>query len=113
MVTILKILLSITSIGICLYGIIIFGPSLWPILFIALSLFILLSLFIPMINKAAIITAKIMGILSLIAFSLLLLASTIGGSFHMSESNKIIAVALALMFIFGCSFFLVGKKVNT
>jgi hypothetical protein len=35
-----------------------------------------------------------------------LLASTIGGSFHMSESNQFIAVGLALIALFWGAFFL-------
>ena len=59
----------------------------------------------------AVAIAKIMGVLSLIAFALLMLASTIGGSSHMSESNQVIAIALAFMGLFGCLFFLT-KNLN-
>jgi hypothetical protein len=48
--------------------------------------------------------------LSLLAFVLLLLASTIGGSSNMSESNQIIATALGLMALFGCLFFLIRTR---
>jgi len=51
-----------------------------------------------------------MGVLSLFALALLLIAATIGGSFHMSESNQIVAVALALMALFGGAFFLKKSK---
>jgi len=71
-----------------------------------------MSLLFPKLNVVAVVIAKVMGVLSLIAFALLLLASTIGGSSHMSESNQIIAVAVALAFMafFGCAFFLVNKS---
>ena len=109
MTTILKLLLSITTIAVCIYGVNIFGLSLWPILFLVAGIFIFVSTFFPILNEAAIILARIMGILSLVAFLLLMLASTIGGSFHMSESNEIVAVALALMAVFGCTFFLINS----
>ncbi len=79
-------------------------------LFSALSIFIFVSLFFPKLNTAAVVIARVMGVLSLLAFVLLLIAATIGGSFHMSESNQIIAVALALMAFFGCAFFLVKDR---
>jgi len=71
------------------------------------------SLFYPRLNIVAAAIAKIMGVLSLIAFALLLLASTIGGSSHMSESNQIIAVALAFMALLGCAFFLIKTPNET
>lgn len=58
----------------------------------------------------AFVVAKIIGVLSLLAFVLLLLASTIGGSSNMSESNQIIATALGLMALFGCLFFLIRTR---
>jgi hypothetical protein len=111
MTAILKILFSSTTLATCWYGVNIFGLSMWPILFSALSVFILMSLLFPKLNVVAVVIARIMGILSLTAFALLLLASTVGGSSHMSESNQIIAVALATMAFLGCAFFLV-KKTN-
>ena len=109
MTPILKLLLSVTTISVCVYGVNIFGFSLWPILFSTLSVFLLFSIYFTSLNKAAVIVSKIIGVLSLLAFALLLLASTIGGSSHMSESNQIIAIALALMALFGCAFFLIGS----
>jgi len=105
--TILKLLMSVTAVSICVYGVNIFGFSMWPILFSTLSVFLLVSIYYTKLNTMAVIVAKTMGVLSLLAFALLLLASTIGGSSHMSESNQIIATALALMALFGCAFFLI------
>lgn len=80
---------------------------MWLILFSTLSVFLLVSIYFTRLNSMAVIVARIMGVLSLLGFALLLLASTIGGSSHMSESNLIVAVALVLMALFGCAFFLV------
>jgi len=110
MTHILKLLLSVTTLAVCMYGVNVFGFSLWPMLFSALSVFIIVSLFFQKLNMAALVIARIVGVLSLLAFVLLLIASTIGGSFHMSESNQIIAIALALMAFFGCAFFLVKSR---
>jgi len=110
MTSILKLLLSTTTTATCLYGVNVFGFSMWPILFSALSFFIFVSLFFSKLNTAAVVIARIMGVLSLLAFALLLLASTIGGSFNMSESNQTIAIALALMSLFGCAFFRIKSR---
>jgi len=110
MASILNLLLSITTLAVCLYGVNVFGFSLWPILFSAMSIFILVSTFFQKLNTAAIAIAGIMGVLSLLAFVLLLLTATIGGSFHMSKSNQIVAVALALMALFGCASFFIGNR---
>jgi hypothetical protein len=112
--TILKLLLSVTILSVSLYGMSEFGISLWPLLFSALSIVLFLSLFFSKLNTAAAVISKIIGVLSLVAFALLLIASTIGGSFHMSDSNQIIAVGLAFMALFGCMFFLLkGAKNST
>ena len=111
MAIILKLLLSITTLSVCLYGVNVFGFSFWPILFSALSVFIIVSLFFRKLNTAAVVIARIMGVLSLFALALLLIAATIGGSFHLSVSNQIVAVALALMALFGCALFLI-KSIN-
>lgn len=107
MTIILKLLLSVTTLSVCAYGVYVFGFSLWPILFSILSIFLLASIYFTTLNTMAFVVAKIIGVLSLLAFVLLLLASTIGGSSNMSESNQIIATALGLMALFGCLFFLI------
>lgn len=110
MIPILKFLLFATTIAACLYGIDVFGVSMWPVIFLMFSFIILLSLFVPKLNMVSIVIAKTIGIVSLLAFALLMLAATVGGSFRMSEGNQVIAIALALMAVFGCLFFLVKSN---
>jgi hypothetical protein len=110
MTAILKLLLAVTSLAVCWYGMGIFGVSLWPVLFAGMALLIIASLFFSQLDPIATTLAKIMGGLSLVAFVLLLLASTVGGSSHMSQSNQVVAVALALMSVFGCPFFFIGRR---
>ncbi len=107
---ILKILLSLTTLAACLYGVNVFGLSMWPLLFSGLGLFMLVSLFFPWLDTAAVVMARIMGLLSFAAFALLMLAATVGGSFHLSASNQTVAVFLALMAMLGCAFFVVKIK---
>lgn len=110
MVGALKVILSATAIAICAYGILEFGPSIWPLLFLVLGVFILVSLFVPRFHLPALIIGRIMGVLSLLALALLMLAATTGGSFRLSASNELIAVALAIMSFAGCALFLARTR---
>jgi hypothetical protein len=110
MTSILKLLLAATAIGASLHGVNVFGLGMWPIVFSACGIVILASIFLPKLHTTAIAIAKLIGVLSLIAFILLMVAATIGGSFHLSESNQTIAFELALMAVFGCIFFLIKNK---
>lgn len=58
MTSILKLLLSATTTAACLYGVNVFGFSMWPIIFSALSFLIFVSLFFPKLNTAAVIIAS-------------------------------------------------------
>jgi hypothetical protein len=106
----LKLLLAVTTLAVCIYGVKVFGFSIWPLGFSILSGLLLFSIYYPKINQAAVTIAKIMGLLSLLALALLLLAATIGGSFYLSPSNQIIAIGLALMAVFGCGIFLIKHE---
>lgn len=110
MVNILKILLSSVTLATCIYSAGVFGIGLWTLLFILLSLFLLLSIYFKALATASLMVARAMGALSLLAFLLLMLAAMVGGSFHLSESNKVIAASLAVMAVLGCAFFLIKAK---
>ena len=97
-------------VAICIYGIDTFGLSVWPIFFMLAAVFIMVSVYISKLDMAAIILARVVGGLALAGFLLLLLASTIGGSAHMSESNQVIAFMLFLIAMLGSAFFLIKIK---
>ncbi len=100
-----RILTAVTSCLTCLYGIYIFGISFWPLTVIAISLVIAASVFFERLNPAAKALGILLGILSLAAFLLLLIAANIGGSFHLSESNQVIAICLFFIALFGLTAF--------
>ena len=107
MTLLLKTLLSVSALALCIYGLLTFDFNMWPLLFSVFSLLIFFSIFFENLNMAAIIVARIMGVLSLLALLLLLLAATVGGSFHLSQSNLIVAVGLATIALCGCGFFFI------
>ncbi len=103
MTTILKMFFGITIILCCGYGVKIFGFSFWPILFLCLAAVVILSIFLPSLAGLSKTIASFIAWLSLSALILLMIASTIGGSAHMSESNEVIAIFLFFMSLFGAS----------
>lgn len=105
MTVFLKLLLTLSIAIACFYGMHVFGVSFWPLLFLGAGSIVLLSVFLPGLNPIAKPLGIIVGLLSLAAFLLLMLAATTGGSFHLSPSNEILAVMLALMALFGSSAF--------
>lgn len=107
MALILKTLLSVSTLALCTYGLFTFDFNMWPMLFSVFALVIFFSIFVEPLNMAAIIVARIMGVMSLFALLLLLLAATVGGAFHLSQSNLIVAVGLAMIALCGCGFFFI------
>ena len=110
MESMLKVLLSIVTVAACFYSSSILGVGLWSMTFLFLSLLLVSSIFVHKLNFLSRIVARFMGISSLLAFSLLMLASTIGGSFKMSDSNEIIAIYLAIISFLGCCFFFIKLR---
>ena len=107
---VLKILLGIVTLGACAYSATTFGIGLWSVVFAIFGLFLFTSPFVPALENTATVVGRIVAVLSLFAFLLLLLASTIGGSSHMSESNQVIAFFLFIMAFFGFGLFLVRLR---
>lgn len=101
----LKTLLSVASLALCFYSLQQFDFNIWPMMFAVFACIVFLSIFVDALNAATIVIARIMGVLSLMGLLLLLLAATIGGNFHLSHSNQIVAVGLAGMALLGCAFF--------
>lgn len=100
---ILKMLLAINCLGMFFYSVSVFGFSAGLLLLPVFSALIVLSVFYKSLSLAVTNLCKGVGILSLIAFLLLMLAGTIGGSFHLSPSNQVIAALLVGMALFGLS----------
>lgn len=110
--SILKLLLAAICLGMFFYTGSVFGFSLGHFLLPIMSTLIVASmfykpLFLPIKNLC-----KGIGILSLLAFLLLMLAATMGGSFNLSPSNQIIAVLLVGMALVGLTSFFWSVKEN-
>ena len=88
-----------------LSSLVIFGLSWWPLLFLAIAAFVSLSLFFKPLGYIAILLARISGVLALMGLALLMLAATVGGSFHLSPSNWLMAGLMLTMAISGLSAF--------
>lgn len=113
MIFALRITLGGTLAATCLYGLSLFGPSFWPALMLLLSGVLVASAFVPMLEDLGSAIARFVGVIALVAFGLLMLAGTTGGSFHLSDSNEIVAFALLVIGALGCAFFAVRVTPDT
>lgn len=108
--SLLKLMLSSAVAASCVYAIKMFGFGLFSGLFLSLSFIVFVSLFMPTLHILSIVIARVMGVMSLLGFALLMLASTVGGSSHMSDSNRVMAVVMALIACLGCMFFFIKLR---
>ena len=113
MIFALRITLGGTLAATCLYGLTLFGPSFWPALMLLLSGVLVASAFVSQLEDLGSAIARFVGVIALVAFGLLMLAGTTGGSFHLSDSNEIIAFALLVIASLGCAFFAVSTESGT
>lgn len=100
-----KLLLALTSVGMFFYSGSVFGLSSGHLLLLLLAALIVASIFYRPLNTLVAHLCKVVGVLSLLALLLLMLAGTTGGSFNLSSSNQVIAVLLGGMSLFGFTAF--------
>lgn len=100
-----KLLLSLTTSAGCIYSIQTFGLNYGLVAVLIVALIIFISIFYPAINLLAKILGNGISVISALALALLLLAGTIGGSFHLSPSNEVISIFLLFISLFGLTSF--------
>lgn len=100
-----KVLFAAAALAASGYSMLAFGPGMWSWIFVGVGLTVLVSVFLPQLDLAASMLGRVSGVLSGLAFFLLMLAATVGGSFNMSESNVVFAVMLAVLAVLGLSAF--------
>ncbi|GAB1621213.1 hypothetical protein AAOGI_12630 [Agarivorans albus] len=100
-----RLIFSICTAVTSLSSLVIFGLSWWPLMFLALASFVILSLYFKGLDYIAILLARICGALALLGLALLMLAATVGGSFHLSPSNWLMAGLMLTMSLSGLSAF--------
>ncbi|MCB1553006.1 MAG: hypothetical protein KDJ14_04285 [Xanthomonadales bacterium] len=105
MKVLLKLMFACSLSGTCLIGMAAMGPDPWGMLGVVVSVVVVASTLLRQLDLAALLIARIVGVLACLALGLLLLAGTIGGSFHLAPSNQMIAVGLALVAFSGCALF--------
>ncbi|MDX1451994.1 MAG: hypothetical protein R3183_05505 [Oleiphilaceae bacterium] len=75
----------------------VFGVNAGLMVLLAVSALVLASIYVTPLKMIARAVAALVCVLSALAFVLLMLAGTIGGSFHLSESSQAIAFMLVLI----------------
>jgi|GEM_PF-805743 len=86
------------------------GIGIWSMASLAIAGVIFLSLFVRWLDAIALILGRLMAVGGLLAGILLMLAGTIGGSFHLSPSNQELLAGLVLMTLFGMPFFFLKSE---
>ena len=109
---IFKLFLAAICLGMFFYAGSVFGFSLGHFLLPVISTLIVASIFYKPLSLPVKNLCKGVGILSSLAFFLLVLAAAMGGSFHLSPSNQIIAFLLVGMALFGLTSFFWSVKKN-
>jgi len=107
-----KILLSITTASGCIYSMQVFGSNTVLLAVLAAPAVILTSIFYSPLQALAKALGSGIGVLSLLALILLLLAGTTGGSFNLSSSNEVIAIFLVFTTLFGLTSFFWPAPLN-
>ena len=102
-----KLLLAGVTLATCIYSMSVFGPGLWSVAIAVTGVVVLLSAFVRSLRSTGTVLARLLGVLAVVGLGLLLLASTVGGSARMSDSNQIIAVGLFVMSAIGFAFFFI------
>ena len=100
----LKLIFVVAVTAVPIYSMSVFeGPGFWSWSFLAVAVFILVSVFVARLDAISRIAGISVGALSALGLVLLLIAGTIGGSFHLSESNVVLAVLLGFLSVAGFS----------
>lgn len=97
----LRLCFAVTDLGLCVYSSQVFGLGIASLLYLLGGGLVLLAVLLPGIRAAAGLVAGFMALFALLGLGLLLLAATVGGSFHLSPSNQIIASGLFALGVLG------------
>lgn len=93
----LKLLFVIAGVSATSYSMLVFGSGFWSWLFLGISGVVFVSIFVERLDPIVSILGIGTALLSAISLAILLIAGTIGGSFHLSESNVIFALLLVFL----------------
>ena len=97
----LKLLFVIAGVSATSYSMSVFGSGFWSWLFLSISGVVFVSIFVERLDPIVSILGIGTAVLSTISLVILLIAGTIGGSFHLSESNVIFALLLVFLSVTG------------
>ncbi|NKB33911.1 MAG: hypothetical protein GKR91_12505 [Pseudomonadales bacterium] len=89
------------------------GAGMWFFIIVAAGIFVTASQFHPWFRELGGIAASILGMISVLAVLLTLLAATIGGSFELGGSEALLVFGFTMIAIFGFLLARINKKFKT
>jgi len=91
---------------------IILGVGMWFWIIIASGVFVSISQFLPIIRGVGAVMAGLMGIISIIAVLLGLLAATTGGSFDFDDEGFLLLLSFCFIAMFGFALVIFNKSLK-
>ena len=90
----------------------ILGVGMWFWIIIATGILVATSQFFPLLRPFGSVAALLLGIISVFAVLLTLLAATIGGSFELDSSETLLVFSFTMIAVFGFPLVFINKKMN-
>ena len=90
----------------------ILGVGMWFWIIIVTGLFVAVSQFVPTIRVLGSVMALLLGVISVCAVALTLLAATIGGAFKLDNREALLVFTFLMIAVSGFSLVLINKKVK-
>jgi hypothetical protein len=86
------------------------GVGMWFWIIIATGVFVAVSQFLPVFQNVGAFAAGLLGVISVLAVLLSLLAATIGGSFKLNRDESLLIFSFFLIAVFGFVLVRINKK---
>jgi len=88
----------------------ILGAGMWFWIIIATGVFVAVSQFIPVLRQFGSVAALLLGVISVLAVVLTLLAATIGGSFKLGNREALLVFTFLMIAVLGFTLVSINRK---
>ena len=89
------------------------GVGMWFWVIMGAGIFVAISQFTPMLQGFGTLVAGLLGIISVLAIFLTLLAATIGGSFKLEDNELLLLLSFFFVAVFGFSLVGINRRMRS